>query len=148
MNRITAVIGDSFGVIPRTLAEKPMIKTMEDTAVYDAILRYYHYVAVYTEESHAAALAALTQAVHITPDYPFTLALLADMHFLDYHLFGVDETVLGEVERLALRYVAFVCRLTHSGGRIGKGRIGLYPPCGGGIITLPGNGLAVDCTLK
>ena len=103
VNRITAVLGDNFGVIPRYLAKESVGRITEETAVYDAILRYYHYVTVYTDESHAAAFAALTKAVQIAPDYPFTLALLADMHYLEYHFFGADESVLAEVERLALR---------------------------------------------
>ncbi len=113
VNRITAVLGDSFGVIPRTMAEKPAAKATEDTAVYDAILRYYHYITVYTEASRAAAFAALQQAAQIAPDYPFTLALLADMHCLEYEIFGADETILAEMERLARQAVTIDPQCQH-----------------------------------
>ena len=113
VSQITAVLGDYFGVIPRCLVEESMTKATEDTAVYDAILRYYHYLAVYTEESHTAALAALTQAVKIAPDYPLTLALLADMKYLDYHLLGADKAVLEAVERLTLCALTIDPRCQH-----------------------------------
>ena len=47
VNRITAVLGDNFGVIPRTLTKKSLTKATEETAVYDAILRYYYYITVF-----------------------------------------------------------------------------------------------------
>lgn len=114
VNRITAVLGGNFGVIPRTLTEEALAKATEDTAVYDAILRYYYYLAVYTEESRTAAFAALERAVRIAPDYPLTLAFLADLNYLDYHLFGADETVLRVVERLVLRAVTIDPQCQHA----------------------------------
>ena len=51
--------------------------------------------------------------MQITPDYPLTLAFLADMHFLDYHLLGADDAVLETVDRLTRRVVTIDPQCQH-----------------------------------
>ena len=103
VNQITAVLGDNLGVIPRSLTHIAMKRNVEDTAVYDAILRYYHYNTVFTRESRVAALEALERAILKTPDFPITLAMLADMYYLEHQLFAADDKTLTKSRQLAQR---------------------------------------------
>ena len=114
-SQITATIGDNLGIIPRLLTQKAMTKGVKETAVYDAILRYYHYVTVYTEESHTAAFEALERAGQLAPDDSLILAMRADIIFLEYQLFDADKAVLEQVKELARRALAIdpLCQHAH-----------------------------------
>jgi Tfp pilus assembly protein PilF len=104
-NQVAAVLADKYGIIPRILARQALEKRAKRLETYDAMLRYYHYVTVFSEEPRQSAKEALEQAVQLDPNNPLTLAMLADVYKLKYEQLGGDETVLAQVETLLQRAV-------------------------------------------
>ncbi len=132
VNRITAVLGDNLGVIARSLTPKAMNRKVEDTAVYDAILRYYHYVTVFSEKSYIATLEALEYAVQQNPTYPLTLAMLADMYHLEYQLMATGDAKLEQVIQLTQRCLTLDPQCQH--GRLSEALIRFTQGNGPGFV--------------
>jgi adenylate cyclase len=104
-SHIAAVLGDTYGVIHHSLTPQALEKQPGSIQVYDAILRYYHFSAEFPAEARASTLRALESAVNMDPHNPVTLALLADMHLVEYQL-GGDEEALARAEELICHALA------------------------------------------
>lgn len=98
--KIAATIADTFGVIPRVLSSKTQLYPPKKYEVQDAMLKYYHHFSVLSETSWRSAYLALEEAVKLEPDYPTTLAMLADLCSGEYHLMGAGEDRLVRHENL------------------------------------------------
>ncbi len=116
VDQIVATIADSYGVIPRTLTKESLARRNESSEVYQAILHYYHYFRVLTEESYADAMNALEKAVQHNPDHALATAALGDLVATTY-LFGYeeDESLLARAEALGRKALALDpnCQVAH-----------------------------------
>jgi TolB-like protein len=91
--RVTAMIADNYGVIPRLLAKESKRKPPEKLGAYDAVLRFYHYNWQPNREAFHNARQALEEAVSIDPDYALAWALLAEIYCDDL---GLNLTETGD----------------------------------------------------
>jgi adenylate cyclase len=107
VDQIVATIADSYGVIPRTLTKESLALRNESPEVYQAILHYYHYFRVLTQEAYTDAMNALEKAVQHNPDHALATAALGDLVASTY-LFGYedDESLLVRAETLGRKGVA------------------------------------------
>lgn len=104
---VAAMIGDAYGLIPRTLCKESRGKPVEDLSVYEATLRFYEYGFVGGRDAHAAAHSALEQAVELDPEYSLIWALLGESHADAYiHGFTTVKNPLEQASACARRAVA------------------------------------------
>jgi TolB-like protein/Tfp pilus assembly protein PilF len=103
---LTASIADSYGVIPRFMTKESFSKPKENTASYEAMLRFYHYLRSFSEDTFMDAYKSLEKALEKDPDNPYTLGMLADMIAISYQ-FGYTEdiAVLDEAERMVRKAI-------------------------------------------
>ena len=106
VSQVSAILADDFGVIPRALTQQALEKRTGSIETYDAVLRYYHYVTVYTHEARRAARQALKHAVQIDPNYALTQSMLAVMYAQDHGFSDAEEGGLNQAISLAQRAVA------------------------------------------
>jgi adenylate cyclase len=100
-NQVAAVLADKHGIILRRLIRRTVAKSTENLRIHEAILRHYHYVNVFSEKARLEAKEALESAIRIDPDYPLTLAMLADWYMLEYMRKGAEKKALERAEDLA-----------------------------------------------
>ena len=83
---VAGVIADQFGLISRRLSKESRKKSPADLKAYDAVLRFYHYETELTASAFEKALAALTKAIKIDPEYGLAWAMLGHLHADNYAL--------------------------------------------------------------
>jgi len=88
--RVVGTIADNYGSITRRLSKESRKKAPADLMTYDAILRFYHYESVLTQDAFKEALEALKKAVEAEPDYTLAWSLLGHLH-ADNHAMGFCE---------------------------------------------------------
>ena len=111
-NRIAATLADIYGIILRTLTRRAMHTQTDDFRVYDAVLRYTHYMITGTDQAAAEAMRALEQAAKLDPSNAVIKAMLADFHAIMYQ-YG-DDTALEQSERLARESVLLDPQCQHA----------------------------------
>jgi adenylate cyclase len=106
VGQLVAVIADSYGIIPRTLTKEFFGRDATHVDTYEAVLYYYHYFRVLTEESYVNAMNALEGSVRQNPDHALATAALADL-LASTFMFGYDEdpSNLARAEVLARKAV-------------------------------------------
>ena len=114
INQVASILADNYGVIPRRLIPQAVEKRTDRIEAYDAVLRFYHYVTVYTAEAWRAAFEALERAVQLDPGYALALAMLADMHVLGYQFLGLDATALEQSQDLVRRAIILDPQCQHA----------------------------------
>ena len=93
--QVVAQIGSQYGIIYRTLSRESSKKPPESLETYEAYLRYYHYVTVFTPETFEESLRSLEQAVHREPECGLPWSLLANLYAHKYSLlFSPKESTL------------------------------------------------------
>ena len=85
--RVVGSIADHYGLMNRRLSKESRKKRPADLKTYDAVLKFYHYETVLTQESFIQALNALEEAVKLDPDYGLAWAMLGHLH-ADNHALG------------------------------------------------------------
>jgi len=107
VDQIVATIADSYGVIPRTLTKESLTRPTDSPEAYQAILNYYHYFRVLTQESYVDALNALEKTLRHNPENALTTAALGDLVATTY-MFGYeeDQSLLARAEALGRKAVA------------------------------------------
>ena len=107
VDQIVATIADSYGVIPRTLTKESLKRRTDSLEIYQAILRYYHYFRVLTQESYVDAMNALEKTVRHNPDHALATSALGDLIATTY-MFGYegDESLLVRAEALGRKALA------------------------------------------
>lgn len=85
--RVVGSIADHYGLMNRRLSKESRKKRPADLKTYDAVLKFYHYETVLTQESFMEALNALEEAVKLEPDYGLAWAMLGHLH-ADNHALG------------------------------------------------------------
>jgi adenylate cyclase len=107
VDQIVATIADSYGVIPRTLTKESLTRRPDSPETYEAILHYYHYFRVLTQESYVDAMSALEKTVRHNPDHALATAALGDLVATTY-MFGYeeDESLLVRAEALGRKALA------------------------------------------
>jgi tetratricopeptide (TPR) repeat protein len=106
VGQLVAVIADSYGIIPRTLTKEFFGRDATHVDTYEAVLYYYHYFRVLTEESYVNAMNALERSVQQNPDHALATAALGDL-LASTFMFGYDEdpSNLARAEVLARKAV-------------------------------------------
>jgi adenylate cyclase len=107
VDQVVATIADSYGVIPRTLTNESLTRRTDSPKAYEAILHYYHYFRVLTQESYVDAMNALEKTVRHYPDQALAMAALGDLVATTY-MFGYeeDESLLVRAESLGRKALA------------------------------------------
>ena len=107
VNSIAGTIGDNFGVMNTVLSKDALNGKTLSSSSYEAVLRFYHYIMVFTEKSYIEALNALENAVQQDHNDAFCLAALGDILITSYFA-GYDEdgSVVDRVEELGRQSVA------------------------------------------
>ena len=107
VGQVAATVADSYGVIPRVLTNETLKRRTESPDAYEAILLYYHYFRVLTQESYVDAMNAMEKVLRQDPDHALATAAMGDLLASTY-LFGYeeDESLLVRVEALGRRAVA------------------------------------------
>ena len=82
--KVVARLADSFGFITRALVKENSSKGIDDLDVYEAILRYHHWVACLSPSRSRSAIEALERATKLAPDHALAKAMLADLYAADY----------------------------------------------------------------
>ena len=82
--KVVARLADSYGFITRALVKENSNKRIDDLDVYEAILRYHHWVACLSPSRSRSAIEALERAIPLAPDYALAKAMLADLYAADY----------------------------------------------------------------
>lgn len=82
--KVVARLADSFGFITRALVRENSNKRTDDLDVYEAILRYHHWVACLSPSRSRSAIEALERATVLAPDHALAKAMLADLYAADY----------------------------------------------------------------
>ena len=83
-------LADHYGVINRRLSKESRKKSPSDLRAYDAVLKFYHYESVLTQESFVQALEALEEAIRLDSDYGLAWAMLGHLHADNYALGFVE----------------------------------------------------------
>ncbi|RME97060.1 MAG: hypothetical protein D6768_20580, partial [Chloroflexi bacterium] len=112
-NQIAATLADTYGVIPRAILRRTIHSRSDDFRVFDAVIRYSHFMITGTEEAANQAIGALEQAVTLDPDNAMIKALLADMYSMMYQ-YGADEATLAQSERLAKQAILLDPQCQHA----------------------------------
>ena len=93
--QVVAQIGSQYGIIYRTLSRESSKKPPESLETYEAYLRYYQYVTVFSPETFEETLRSLEQAVHREPECGLPWSLLANLYAHKYSLlFSPTESTL------------------------------------------------------
>lgn len=102
--QVATHVGGSFGAINRLLAREKSFKGVMDLEIYEAILRYHHWVATISRERVVEAQQALERAIALDPGYALPYALLADIYAAQYQ-WGYESSTdfLERSLRLALK---------------------------------------------
>lgn len=105
--QVVSRIGDSFGSIRRKLLAETSNKRTTDLEVYEALLRYHHWLPTFNPLLFTQARQALEKAVERDPAYPVALAMLADLYASDYQL-GYDTVpdALDKAQEFSMRAIA------------------------------------------
>lgn len=105
--QVVSRIGDSFGSIRRKLLAESSNKHTTDLEVYEALLRYHHWLPTFNPLLFTQARQALEKAVERDPAYPVALAMLADLYASDYQL-GYDTVpdALDKAQEFSMRALA------------------------------------------
>ncbi len=82
--KVVARLADSFGFITRALVKENSSKRIDDLDVYEAILRYHHWVACLSPSRSRSAIEALERAIVLAPEHSVAKAMLADLYAADY----------------------------------------------------------------
>ncbi len=77
--QVVMAVGDSFGFINRFLAREQSGKGVADLKIYEAVLRYHHWISTLDLAQGKEAIDALSRAVDIDPSYALSKAMLADV---------------------------------------------------------------------
>jgi len=77
--RIVSTVADSNGILPRSMGESVRSKNLERLTPYEAVLRFFSYVARISPEEHSVAREALERAVEQAPGYALAWATLASV---------------------------------------------------------------------
>ena len=113
--KVVARLADSFGFITRTLVRENCNKRTDDLDVYEAILRYHHWVASLSPNRSRSAIEALERAVELQPDYAIAKAMLADLYAADYQWgYGLDDDKLELSRTLANQAVDLDANCQHA----------------------------------
>ncbi len=117
IERIVAIIGSNYGVIPRLVAQTARAKRIDDLTVYEAVLRRADFLMNVTPEAHQEARQALEQAVETAPTYAPAWAALGGM-YTNAYILGLDspDDPLGEALICANRAIRLDphCQEAHS----------------------------------
>ena len=81
---VVTMIGDAYGLIPRTLCKETRGKPIENLNVYEATLRFYYFRTTASRESHTEAHKALEKAVELDPEYSQAWAMLGESYGAAY----------------------------------------------------------------
>jgi len=87
---VVGQIADHYGLINRRLSKESRKKCPSILKSYDAVLKFYHYETVLTQQSFMQALWALEEAVRLDPDYGLAWAMLGHLHADNYALGFVE----------------------------------------------------------
>src|ERR1700678_1137278 len=106
VSRIVSTAADTYGILPRNMAE--MLRTVDPATLkpYEAVLRSFAHFQRVNREEHAASRAALERAVEQQPGYAngwAMLSLILKEEFL--HEFNQGSDSLGRALTAALRAV-------------------------------------------
>jgi TolB-like protein len=106
VSRVVSTAADTYGVLPRVMAE--MLRTVEPAGLkpYEAVLRSFAHFQRVNAEEHAASRAALERAVEQQPGYAdgwAMLSLIIKEEFL--HELNLEPDPLGRALTAALRAV-------------------------------------------
>ena len=98
VSRVTSLIADDYGVIPRTLLNAPKTPQPKEFDVYDAVLEFHTYATNTAKmELREKTRKSLKQAVAKDPNYPLTWAYLAEVTADDYTIMhnnaGVERVI-------------------------------------------------------
>lgn len=90
--RVAASVGSEYGIILQTLSRESRNKPPEALEAYEALLRFYHYIAVFTPESFADTLRAVEKALASDPECGLLWSLLAVLYDTNHvlQLYPVD----------------------------------------------------------
>ncbi|WP_299615278.1 hypothetical protein [Pelagibius sp.] len=88
-DRIVAAVGAPHGVVGRAALRRSRGKAAQSIGAYDAVMRFYEYLANASSQAHKPVLTALEQAVELDPGYASAWAALASVH-LDAVRFGFN----------------------------------------------------------
>ena len=106
-SQITATIADNFGTIPRTLTNESLEQGSDTLSDYEAILRFYHWLYVATEESLEDAVKALELTIQRDPENVMAAAVLGDAIASKIGTgYTDDDELLNQAETLGLQAVA------------------------------------------
>ena len=102
--RVVMCVGDGFGVINRFLAREKAGKSVTELEIYEAILRYHHWVATLSPERGREAIPALERAMALDPGYALPCAMLSDL-YAGYYQWGQETApdFLDKAEDLAAK---------------------------------------------
>ena len=82
-------VGDGFGFINRFLAKEKAYKDTADLEIYEAVLRYHHWVMTLSPERGEVAIPALERAMELDPGYALPYAMLSDL-YAGYYQWGQE----------------------------------------------------------
>ncbi len=87
--RVVMCVGDGFGFINRFLAREKAGKSVAELEIYEAILRYHHWVATLSPDRGREAIPALERAIALDPGYALPCAMLSDL-YAGYYQWGQE----------------------------------------------------------
>ena len=112
--RINGIIADYRGVIHRKASGRGGAGS-QDFTVYEAMLRYYHFLDRLATAEFEPTVQALQQARDLDPENALILAMLGEMLALDYmYDIGLEQDRLARAQRLARRAIAIDPRSQHA----------------------------------
>ena len=102
VSKVAATIAENHGVVPGILLSELKGRPRENSSSYSAILRFYHYLRVFTHESYTEALSALEQAARDDGCDATVNAMLSDLIATGW-MYGMtdDQSAVDRAERLA-----------------------------------------------
>jgi TolB-like protein len=93
--RVAARVGSEYGIVSHTLSMESRNKPPETLETYEALLRFYHYITIFSPEAHIEALRALQSATAREPDCGLAWSLLALLYLHNLSLeLSASETPL------------------------------------------------------
>jgi TolB-like protein len=102
--RLVSTIADTHGVLPRTMSETLRLKDAANLSPYEAVIRSFAHFQRVSAQEHAAARAALEQAVQREPAYPDAWAMLSLIYKEEFtHRFNLLPDPLGRALAAAQR---------------------------------------------
>lgn len=104
---VAATIGDNFGIINKLISQESLNQNPASPSSYEAILRFYHWIMMLTEQSYIDALNALEEALKNDPNNTLCLAALGDILASSYLVGYEDSTsIIDRAEELGRKAVA------------------------------------------